>query len=157
MTVRRSVLPFFLLIPLVLMMTGCGGGEEPAAPTTPTTPSPTGPATLQLTDLSVGSGGEAVAGTTVVVHYTLWLYDPAGTDSKGTRLQSSRDANNPFPFRLGTNAVIPGFEQAVTGMKVGGTRRAIVPPTLAYGSTGSGSIPPNTWLVFEIELLSVAS
>lgn len=93
-----------------------------------------------------------------VVHYTLWLYNPAGADSKGTRLQSSRDAGTPYSFRLGANAVIPGFEQSVTGMKVGGLRRAIVPPALAYGSQGSGTaIPPNTWLVFEIELLAVTT
>ena len=142
---------------LPLLAIACGGSDTPT-PTEPSTPSPTGPADLQLTDLTVGTGADAVSGSTVIVHYTLWLYDPAGTDSKGTRVGSSRDANTPLTFRLGTSAVIPGFEQTVSGMKVGGIRRSIVPPGLAYGSTGSApSIPPNTWLVFEVELLASAT
>jgi FKBP-type peptidyl-prolyl cis-trans isomerase FkpA len=154
--VRRHFLSLILLLPLVLV--GCGGSEEPFTPTAPSTPSPTGPAELQLTDLTVGTGAALTATSTIIVHYTLWLYDPAGTDSKGTRLQSSRDNNTPISFRLGTNAVIPGFEQAINSMLVGGVRRAIVPPSLAYGSTGNGSsIAPNTWLVFEIELLAATN
>jgi FKBP-type peptidyl-prolyl cis-trans isomerase FkpA len=86
----------------------------------------------------------------------VWLYDPAGTDSKGRRVQSSTDSGNPYPFRLGTNAVISGFEQGVIGMRAGGKRRLIVPPSLAYGSAGAGSIPGNSWLVFEIDLLSLS-
>lgn len=152
---RRTLLSLILLLPLALV--GCGGGDEPTTPTSPSTPSPTGPAELQLTDLTVGTGDGLVATSTVIVHYTLWLYDPAGTDSKGTRQGSSRDNNTPYSFRLGTSAVIPGFEQAINSMRVGGLRRAIVPPSLAYGATGSGTIPPNTWLVFEIELLAATS
>ena len=151
--VRRTVFP---LLPLVLafVVAACGGSEEPP-PTQPSTPPPQGPATLQIAELTTGEGNEASGTRTVVVHYTLWLYDPAGADSKGTRIESSRDAGRQsFSFRLGVNAVIPGFEQGVTGMRVGGMRRLIVPPTLAYGATGNGPIAPNSWIVFEIELLS---
>jgi FKBP-type peptidyl-prolyl cis-trans isomerase FkpA len=106
-------------------------------------------------ELTTGEGAEATGTRAVVVHYTLWLYDPAGADSKGSRIESSRDAGRqPFSFRMGTNAVIPGFEQGVSGMRVGGTRRLIVPPSLAYGATGNGPIPPNSWTVFELELLA---
>jgi FKBP-type peptidyl-prolyl cis-trans isomerase FkpA len=153
--VRQHLLSLFLLLPLALV--GCGGSDEPSTPTSPSTPSPTGPAELQLTDLTVGAGDGLLTNSTVVVHYTLWLYDPAGTDSKGARQGSSRDTNQPISFRLGTNAVIPGFEQTINSMRVGGVRRAIVPPSLAYGSTGYQTIPPNTWLVFEVELLTAAN
>jgi FKBP-type peptidyl-prolyl cis-trans isomerase FkpA len=153
--VRRHFLSLLLLLPLVLV--GCGGSDEPTTPTSPSTPSPTGPAELQLTDLTVGTGDSLSATATVIVHYTLWLYDPAGTDSKGARQGSSRDTNTPLSFRLGSNGVIPGFEQSINSMRVGGLRRAIVPPSLAYGATGYQTIPPNTWLVFEIELLAATN
>jgi FKBP-type peptidyl-prolyl cis-trans isomerase FkpA len=112
---------------------------------------------LQLTDLTIGTGDALAARATVIVHYTLWLYDPAGTDSKGTLQGSSRTNNTPLSFQLGASAVIPGFEQTINTMRVGGIRRAIVPPSLAYGSTGYQTIPPNTWLVFEIELLAATN
>jgi FKBP-type peptidyl-prolyl cis-trans isomerase FkpA len=153
--VRRHFLSLILLLPLVLV--GCGGSEEPTTPTSPSTPSPTGPAELQLTDLTVGTGAALAANSTVIVHYELWLYDPALTDSKGVKQDSSRDRNQPYSLRLGANAVIPGFEQTINGMLVGGKRRSIVPPSLAYGATGYQTIPPNTWLVFEIELLAATT
>jgi FKBP-type peptidyl-prolyl cis-trans isomerase FkpA len=157
-SVRRQLLSLILLLPVLIV--GCGGSDDPTTPTTPTTPPPTGPATLQLTDLTAGTGDGLLASSIAIVHYTVWLYDPAGADSKGTRLGSSRDSpGTPLTFRLGTNAVIPGFEQSVQSMQVGGVRRAIIPPTLAYGSGGSsdGRIPGNSWLVFEIELIAVTN
>ena len=105
------------LLSATLSLSACGGDSAP--PTTPTPPPPTGPATLQITDLVVGTGQEAAAPLSVTTHYTVWLYDPAGADSKGRRVQSSTDSGNPFAFRLGTNAVIPGFEQGVIGMRAG--------------------------------------
>ena len=142
------------LLATTLSLSACGGDSAPA--TTPTPPPPTGPATLQITDLVIGTGQEATGSVTVTTHYTVWLYDPAGADSKGRRVQSSTDSGNPFAFRLGTNAVIPGFEQGVIGMRAVGKRRLIIPPSLAYGSAGAGSIPGNSWLVFEIDLLSLS-
>jgi FKBP-type peptidyl-prolyl cis-trans isomerase FkpA len=142
------------LLAATLSLSACGGDSAP--PTTPTPPPPTGPATLQITDLVVGTGQEATGSVSVTTHYTVWLYDPAGTDSKGRRVQSSTDSGNPLVFRLGTNAVIAGFEQGVIGTRVGGKRRLIIPPSLAYGSAGAGSIPGNSWLVFEIDLQSLS-
>ncbi|HEY8551396.1 MAG TPA: FKBP-type peptidyl-prolyl cis-trans isomerase [Vicinamibacterales bacterium] len=140
---------------LLLFTLACGGDNDNGSPTSPTNPPPQGPATLQVVDLTTGTGAEAAGNRVVTVHYTLWLYDPAGTDTKGLRIDASRDHGGSYSFRLGTNAVIPGFEQGLNGMRVGGVRRVTVPPSLAYGSQGSGNVPPNSWLVFEIELLDV--
>jgi peptidylprolyl isomerase len=97
----------------------------------------------------VGTGATAVSGDTVTVHYI-------GTFTNGTKFDSSYDINRPLTFRLGSGQVIAGFDQGVTGMRVGGKRRLTIPPSLAYGSQGQGAIPPNTTLVFEVDLLSIA-
>ena len=104
---------------------------------------------LQVEDTKVGSGPEAQAGQRVSVHYTGTLLD-------GTKFDSSRDRNEPFEFRLGAAEVIPGWDQGVRGMRVGGTRKLTIPANLAYGARGaSGAIPPNAALKFDIELLEV--
>jgi FKBP-type peptidyl-prolyl cis-trans isomerase len=104
---------------------------------------------LIIEDLTVGSGDEAVAGKTVIVHYTGWL-------TNGSKFDSSKDRNDPFDFRLGAGQVIQGWDQGVAGMKVGGKRKLTIPPELGYGSRGAGGvIPPNATLVFEVELLAV--
>jgi FKBP-type peptidyl-prolyl cis-trans isomerase len=105
--------------------------------------------TLVIEDLVVGTGATAVNGDVVTVHYL-------GTFTNGVKFDSSYDRGQPLqPFRLGTGAVIPGFEQGLLGMKVGGKRRLTIPPSLAYGSAGRGSIPPNATLIFEVELLAI--
>ena len=104
---------------------------------------------LKYTDDQVGTGAEAQAGKTVVVHYTGWLLD-------GTKFDSSRDRNQPFSFPLGRGQVIKGWDEGVAGMKVGGKRTLIIPPALGYGARGAGGvIPPNATLKFEVELLDV--
>jgi FKBP-type peptidyl-prolyl cis-trans isomerase len=104
---------------------------------------------LTYEDKKVGSGPVAKAGQTVSVHYTGWL-------TNGTKFDSSRDRNEPFVFHLGAGEVIPGWDEGVQGMKVGGVRKLTIPPALGYGSRGAGSaIPPNSTLVFEVELLEV--
>jgi FKBP-type peptidyl-prolyl cis-trans isomerase len=104
---------------------------------------------LIIEDLTAGSGDEAKAGKTVVVHYTGWLTD-------GTKFDSSKDRNEPFDFSLGAGHVIRGWDQGVAGMKVGGKRKLTIPPEMGYGSRGAGGvIPPNATLVFEVELLAV--
>ena len=104
---------------------------------------------LMYEDIAIGKGAAAKAGNSVVVHYTGWLTDH-------TKFDSSRDRNVPFVFRLGAGQVIPGWDQGVAGMKVGGKRKLIIPPSLGYGATGAGGvIPPNATLIFEVELLAI--
>jgi FKBP-type peptidyl-prolyl cis-trans isomerase FkpA len=116
---------------------------------------PRGPSELTSTDLVVGDGAEAVKGKKVSVHYTGWLYDASQERSRGKKFDSSRDRGRPFAFTLGKR-VIKGWSQGIPGMKVGGVRELVIPPELAYGDRGApgGKIPPNSTLVFEIELLS---
>jgi FKBP-type peptidyl-prolyl cis-trans isomerase len=103
---------------------------------------------LEVKDTKVGTGAEAVPGRRVTVHYT-------GTLMDGSKFDSSRDRNEPFEFRLGAGEVIPGWDKGVEGMKVGGERHLTIPPGMAYGSRGTGPIPPNAALQFDIELLDV--
>jgi FKBP-type peptidyl-prolyl cis-trans isomerase FkpA len=103
---------------------------------------------LTTTDITVGSGDTAVAGKKVTVNYL-------GTLVNGTKFDSSYDRNQPFSFVLGTGEVIQGWDQGVAGMKVGGKRKLTIPPSLGYGSQDLGVIPPNSTLVFEVELLKV--
>ena len=112
---------------------------------------------LQVTDTKVGTGAPATAGKEVSVHYTGWLYDEKAADHHGKKFDSSRDRNEPFTFRLGGGEVIPGWDQGVAGMRVGGQRTLTIPPDLGYGAQGaSGVIPPNATLVFDVELLNVS-
>lgn len=113
--------------------------------------------TVLVTDVVPGIGDEALPGHVVIVHYTGWLYDPAAKDHRGRKFDSSRDRGQPFSFPLGAGRVIRGWEQGLPGMKVGGTRRLVIPPSLAYGARGAGNgvIPPNSTLLFDIELLAV--
>jgi len=107
-------------------------------------------------DRKVGDGKEAVAGKTVDVHYTGWLYSAATPNNKGAKFDSSRDRGAHFSFPLGEGRVINGWDQGVAGMKVGGQRTLIIPADLGYGARGAGSaIPPNAALIFEVELLGV--
>jgi FKBP-type peptidyl-prolyl cis-trans isomerase FkpA len=108
---------------------------------------------LKLEDTVVGSGAEAAAGQHVSVHYTGWLYE---NEQVGTQFDSSKDRGQPFDFALGAGRVIRGWDEGVVGMKVGGTRRLIIPAELGYGARGAGGvIPPNATLLFEVELLGV--
>lgn len=116
----------------------------------------TTPSGLQYEDTVPGAGTEAVAGKSVRVHYTGWLYDPNANNSRGKKFDSSKDRGQPFSFRLGGGEVIRGWDEGVAGMKVGGTRVLTIPPDLGYGARGAGGvIPPNATLVFEVELLGV--
>ncbi|QRN98445.1 FKBP-type peptidyl-prolyl cis-trans isomerase [Archangium violaceum] len=104
---------------------------------------------LKSEDLKVGTGAEATPGKTVTVHYV-------GTLANGSKFDSSRDRNEGFTFRLGAGQVIQGWDQGVAGMKVGGLRKLTIPPELGYGARGFPPvIPPNSTLVFEVELLQV--
>ena len=105
---------------------------------------------LQIDDLKIGNGAEAVAGKRVTVHYV-------GTLTTGKKFDSSRDRGEGFTFRLGAGEVIQGWDKGVAGMKVGGMRKLTIPPEMGYGAGGYPPvIPPNSTLVFEVELLGVA-
>lgn len=132
---------------LVLMLSGaaaaCGGDD------TPTSPSLGIP--FSATDLVVGTGTAATLGRSATVSYTGWLYSTTAAENKGTQFDSGS-----FSFTLGTG-VIPGFTQGVNGMRVGGTRRVVIPPELGYGSAGSPPrIPGNATLIFEITLTAAS-
>lgn len=144
---KRS-LPLIAAFVAVMSLTACGGGSNDAPRAAAESP-----AALSKIEISVGTGAEAVAGKAVKVHYTGWLYSATATGNKGTQFESSVGAT-PFAFTLGANAVIPGFEQGVIGMRVGGKRTVIIPASLGYGANGSPpKIPGNSGLVFELELL----
>jgi FKBP-type peptidyl-prolyl cis-trans isomerase len=113
--------------------------------------------TTRLTriDNKVGTGAEATAGKLVSVHYTGWLYEENRPGNKGQQFDSSRTRGQPFEFPLGGGRVIQGWDQGVQGMKVGGQRTLIIPSAMGYGPRGAGPIPPNSVLVFDVELLGV--
>ena len=113
----------------------------------------TTPSGLQFEDAVIGSGAEAVQGNQVAVHYTGWLYT---NGVAGNKFDSSKDRGQPFKFPLGGGQVIRGWDEGVAGMKVGGTRRLVIPPDLGYGARCAGGvIPPNATLLFEVDLLGV--
>jgi FKBP-type peptidyl-prolyl cis-trans isomerase len=103
---------------------------------------------LKIEDEVVGTGTEAVIGKKITVNYKGTLLD-------GTKFDSSYDRNEPFSFNLGAGEVIQGWDQGFSGMKIGGKRKLTIPPSLGYGSSDLGTIPPNSTLVFEVELLKV--
>ena len=107
-------------------------------------------ADLKIDEIIVGTGASPTKGKTVIVHYTGWLLN-------GKKFDSSVDRGKPFEFRIGVGQVIQGWDQGVMSMKIGGKRRLTIPPQLAYGSrnVGDGLIPPNSTLIFEVELLGV--
>ena len=138
-----TMLGRLLLFSLLLSAAACGS-DTPATPTTTTSSGP-----YSQTDIVVGTGTTAVATSQVTVSYAGWLYDTSKTDGKGLQFDSSPSAT------LLLSGVIAGWQRGVPGMKVGGQRRLIIPPDLAYGSAGRGTIPPNATLVFDIGLLGV--
>ncbi|UVW28847.1 FKBP-type peptidyl-prolyl cis-trans isomerase [Massilia sp. H6] len=138
-------LPLIAAFVAMLSLTACGGGGNSSDSVAVSSP-----AALTKTDNTVGSGTEAVSGKTVTVDYTLWLYNDKAADFKGSRLESG-----PYTFVIGSANTIQGFQQGVLGMKVGGKRTVLVPASLGYGAAGSGRVPPNSGLVFELVLNKV--
>lgn len=125
--------------------------EQPVqvAPVLPQASAPVAAVTeLKIEDERIGTGAEAKSGLMVRVNYI-------GTLANGTKFDSSYDRGTPLAFPLGQHLVIPGWEQGLIGMKVGGKRKLTIPSSLAYGTAGKGPIPPNATLIFEIELLAV--
>lgn len=114
-------------------------------------------ASLQQAEMAVGTGATAAAGDTVSAHYTGWIYSANAPDGKASQFDTSRiTGGKPLTFKLGSGVVISGWDQGIVGMKAGGMRRLIIPASMAYGVTGTGTkIPGNASLVFDIELVSV--
>jgi len=147
--------PLAVAIAAVFTLTACGGGGDDAPAVTVSSP-----AALTKTDTVVGTGAEAAAGSRVQVSYTGWLYNASAANFKGSQFDASR-AGQPFTFVVGatgtSESTIPGFSQGVQGMKVGGKRTVLIPSSLGYGASGAGNgaIPPNSGLVFDVELVKV--
>ena len=174
-----------LLTTLLIVLLGCSGGDDPAPasgtaagggandapPAAPAgsmdTPppkvlaEPTETVTddgLRIVTFAIGNGTKASTGSTVSVHYTGWLQDDRGADGKGAQFDSSVERGQPIEFPLGAGRVIKGWDQGLEGMRVGGKRRLIIPPELAYGKRGRPPvIPQNATLIFDVELMDVAS
>jgi len=141
------------LLVCIALCTACSGkSDAPSAPA-PTVSSVT---SLQTVTLKPGAGAVIGGGQIAVVQYTGWLYEAGATDHKGKQFDSSRNGGQPFRFPVGTGQVIKGWDQGVVGMKVGESRRLIIPPDLAYGDNGAGGvIPPGATLVFDVDLVAI--
>ncbi len=132
---------------VLLLAAGCGS-SSPSAPSVPTTPSVNVP--FSQTDLVVGTGAEATATSTITVRYTGWVYDSSKPENKGAQFDT-----NTAGVTFALPGLIQGWIRGVPGMRVGGRRRLVIPPSLGYGNQQVGSIPPNSTLVFDIELVAV--
>jgi FKBP-type peptidyl-prolyl cis-trans isomerase FkpA len=137
-------IPCVAIVATLIVCAGCGSSSATA--TAPTSTSP-----FTITDLKIGTGATAAVGNRITVAYTGWLYNTANADGKGTQF----DTQTSDLFTLATGNLIAGWLQGIPGMKIGGQRRLIIPPELAYGSNGSGTIPGNATLIFDITLLNV--
>lgn len=138
----------WVLLSSLLFLSSCGDGTD-----TPTTSS-SGTAPFSTTDIRVGNGAPAMNGSRLTVNYAGWLYDANAAENKGQLFDSGQG----FQFTLGAGQVIAGWDRGFAGMREGGIRRLVIPPELAYGSTGAGggAIPPNATLVFDVELVDVS-
>jgi len=132
-------------------LASCGSDDPTPAPSPTVYDIPT----LQATDTVVGTGTQATTGRQTTVHYTGWLYNPNAPENKGAQFDSSVSRGQPFSFVLGAVSVIPGWNQGVVGMRVGGKRTLLIPSNLGYGTRGNGPVPGGSALVFDIELLNV--
>jgi FKBP-type peptidyl-prolyl cis-trans isomerase FkpA len=137
---------------LLLGVSGCDRQKEkaPAAPAT----TDNSLVALRKIDTVAGTGKEAVPGAIIIVRYTGWLHDPKAPQQHGARFDSNV-GGEPFVFHLGAGGVIKGWDEGLQGMKVGGKRTLIIPASMGYGASGSGPIPPNANLIFDVELLDV--
>ena len=135
-----------MLLVALLAIAGCGGNDTPTAPSTTSAP-------YSQTDLVVGSGVVVANGNAATINYTGWLHNSARPDNKGTQFQSGVFG----PYVVGSGRVIAGWERGIPGMRVGGQRRLVIPPELAYGnnSPDPASIPQNATLVFDVTLNAV--
>lgn len=153
--------PFFriaglvgLVMAVVVGVSACGGGNAGTAAPVDSSGS-SAVTTLGITDTLVGTGAVAGNGSVVSIIYTGWLYDRNAVGFRGMQFDSNVSNAPLFVFTVGAGNVIAGFDQGISGMRVGGRRTLIIPSALAYGAAGRGVIPPNAALVFDVELVSL--
>lgn len=154
--IRRSL--FLAMLCAAAASMSHAAGQDAAAPAATPAPAAEVANPLVKIDTVVGTGKEATAGSTIVVNYTGWFYKPLAAKQRGRKFDSSLDGGRePLVFPLGAGKVIKGWDQGVAGMKVGGKRTLIIPSELAYGKRGAGggSIPADSDLIFDVELLEV--
>jgi FKBP-type peptidyl-prolyl cis-trans isomerase len=154
---RRWLLSLGVVLPLAA---GCGffgpSAEEARRMAEDDRKCQTDKVRLEVAEHAPGAGGEARPGRRVEVHYTGWLFHPDKPSNHGRQFDSSRDRGEPIAFTIGQGEVIPGWEQGITGMKVGAKRTLVIPPNLAYGRRGMPpTIPENATLVFDVELTKI--
>jgi len=146
---RLNILLIFLVC-VSVVSAACGSSS-----TTPSS-NDSGVTSLQITDITAGTGTQATNGRSLTVNYTGWVYSASAPDHHGTQFDSSRDpGRQPYVFILGIGTVIAGWDQGLVGMRVGGRRTLVIPPSLGYGNRANGAIPANSTLVFDVELLGV--
>jgi FKBP-type peptidyl-prolyl cis-trans isomerase FkpA len=149
--IARKLIPVIVMMFFAMMGIASGRTDTDANTSSPTKVEGKSKSTasgVEYWDIVIGTGATAVSGKTVSVHYTGWLTD-------GRKFDSSVDRGKPIAFPLGAGRVIKGWDDGIVGMKVGGKRQLRIPPSLGYGIHGSGPIPPNAVLIFDVELLSV--
>lgn len=137
---------------LLILVAGCGGGGDTGTTPEAAAPPPVLDVPFSVEELTVGDGNEAITGYLVAVSYTAWMYEPNASENKGAELFTV-SADVPWVFRVGLGEAIRGVDQALEGMRVGGVRRAVIPPDLGFGSSGTAVVPGNATLLVEIELL----
>ena len=143
----RVCRPILAAVSLVLLSAGLGACDSSST-------APSDFARFSQSDLRLGTGAAATIGLQLSVQYTGWLYDGSQTEQKGQQFETSR-GREPLVFTLGASEVIAGWDVGLIGLRAGGLRRLVIPPSLAYGGFRNGPIPPNATLVFEVELLEV--
>jgi FKBP-type peptidyl-prolyl cis-trans isomerase FkpA len=143
------------LLVCIALTAACSGKSDAPPPSTPAAAA--NPVTsLQMVTLKPGTGAVVGGGQMAVVQYTGWLYEAGAADHKGKEFDSSRNGRQAFKFPVGTGSVIKGWDQGVAGMKIGESRRLVIPPELGYGDSGAGGvIPPGATLVFDVELVGI--
>jgi FKBP-type peptidyl-prolyl cis-trans isomerase FkpA len=161
----KKIFNLVIAVMLTFNLASCGGGgsSSSSASSSCSSGSSAGSGSSSVTSLSyvdnvVGTGAVATDGSYLSVDYTGWLYNSGASNNEGTEFDATT-AGSPFDFELGVGAVIPGWDQGLVGMKVGGTRTLTIPSSLAYGSCPApGSpIPPDSALVFTVTLLGITS
>lgn len=135
----------------LLSLTACGGGGGDSGGSNTQNPA----ATIKIVTETAGTGTAAATGNRVLVNYTGWLYSGTAANNKGNQFDTSA-VRGPYELVIGGN-VIPGFSQAVQGMKVSGKRTVVIPAALGYGAAGASGIPPNSDLVFDVELVKICA